>query len=332
MPGRFWSAVTFAVIASLCTMHSVTPNAVARVTQPTILYDRCPCPGGSFDVFLMDADGTNVRPLADTQDNEFDADWSPDGTRVVYTHTDPGWTRRSIIIYSLDTGKTVNIPIDKLEGFQSPVWSPDGSRIAFQASDPNDPDALTKYGIYILNLETNAVHKSASIGFQWESISWSPDGRRIVFYQSASDDLFVADANVVNGIPVNLTNTGQAVSERSPAWSPDGTEIAFVERTGGHLWVMDSNGANPRRLTDLASFAIFGASWSPDSQEILFGYWFKGDGRIHSIRRDGTQLRTIGKKDSALRRIPRLFDPAFLTVLPKDLKTTKWGELKRQRQ
>ncbi|MGH7357342.1 MAG: TolB family protein, partial [Candidatus Rokuibacteriota bacterium] len=36
------------------------------------------------DVFVMDADGTGVRPLADRPGPEFDGAWSPDGRRIVY--------------------------------------------------------------------------------------------------------------------------------------------------------------------------------------------------------------------------------------------------------
>jgi TolB protein len=40
--------------------------------------------GNGQDIFVMDADGSNVQPLVSTRNDEHCPTWSPDCTRVVY--------------------------------------------------------------------------------------------------------------------------------------------------------------------------------------------------------------------------------------------------------
>lgn len=74
------------------------------------------------DIYVMDADGGNVRRLTDSGYNSI-ADWSPDGRRVVYMG---GASGNEIRVMNADgSGKT------KLHDGSSPLWSPNGSEIAF---------------------------------------------------------------------------------------------------------------------------------------------------------------------------------------------------------
>ncbi len=69
----------------------------------------------SHDLFVMDADGSNVVQLTDTPFNELDPTWSPDGRELAFAR-DEGLVR-----LTLDTG--AELPIDPGEGsFSSPDW------------------------------------------------------------------------------------------------------------------------------------------------------------------------------------------------------------------
>jgi len=46
--------------------------------------------GGSYDLYLMDADGRNPRRLTTDPGNEGEPAWTPDGSRIVYTATPKG--------------------------------------------------------------------------------------------------------------------------------------------------------------------------------------------------------------------------------------------------
>src|SRR4051794_5678316 len=87
------------------------------------------------DVWIMNADGGDVRPLVTTPGDERYPALSPDGTRLVYRTGDPPeiWVARA------DGSDPVQLTRNAL--FDSaPSWSPDGTRIAFERGDPGADD------------------------------------------------------------------------------------------------------------------------------------------------------------------------------------------------
>ena len=98
----------------------------------------------SFDIYVIDADGTNERRLTTTPANEGDPAWSADGSQIAY-HSDAGGTLQVWIMNAdgssqrqLTTGEVVNL---------QPAISPDGQTIAFtSARDGN-------YDVYLMGLD-----------------------------------------------------------------------------------------------------------------------------------------------------------------------------------
>jgi uncharacterized protein YjdB len=99
---------------------------------------------GNFDIFVMDADGSNEQQLTNTEASEQDPAWTPDGSRIVY-YSDAGGTPQIWIMNAdgteprqLTTGEAINL---------QPAVSPDGGTIAFtSARDGN-------YEIYLMGLD-----------------------------------------------------------------------------------------------------------------------------------------------------------------------------------
>jgi TolB protein len=89
---------------------------------------------GSFDLYLVDADGKNLRRLTSDPRNESDPAWTPDGNRIVYTST--RGTGTQIALMSLDGSEVVLTSTPG--GNHSPTVSADGGTIAFiSARDGN---------------------------------------------------------------------------------------------------------------------------------------------------------------------------------------------------
>lgn len=99
---------------------------------------------GSFDLYVMDADGQNLRRLTTSTGNEGEPTWTPDGARIVYTSTTG--TNSQIAIMFADGGD--NRPLTVASGGNhSPSVSGDGRTIAFvSARDGN-------HAIYTMNLD-----------------------------------------------------------------------------------------------------------------------------------------------------------------------------------
>jgi uncharacterized protein YjdB len=99
---------------------------------------------GSFDIYVMDADGQNLRRLTTSPGNEGEPTWSPDGARIVYTSTTG--TSSQIAIMFADGGDNRPLTI-AAGGNHSPSVSGDGRTIAFvSARDGN-------HAIYTMNLD-----------------------------------------------------------------------------------------------------------------------------------------------------------------------------------
>jgi len=79
-----------------------------------------------FDVMAVRADGSELRVLAATPEWELDADWSPDGRRVVYSRWSPegeddDWQHSHVYTVGRDGRRATDLGLGV-----SPRWSPAG--------------------------------------------------------------------------------------------------------------------------------------------------------------------------------------------------------------
>jgi Tol biopolymer transport system component len=90
---------------------------------------------GSFDLYLMDPDGQNLRRVTSAAGNEGEPAWTPDGARLIYTSS--VGTTTQIAIVSADGSENRQLTTAS-GGNHSPSISPDGRTIAFvSARDGN---------------------------------------------------------------------------------------------------------------------------------------------------------------------------------------------------
>jgi Tol biopolymer transport system component len=85
---------------------------------------------GSWDVFLMNADGTNVRDVTPTAANEHVTDWSPDGLTLLVTSDANG--NSDLYRVSLSTGGQTRLTNDVGNDIAG-VFAPSGTKIAFSS-------------------------------------------------------------------------------------------------------------------------------------------------------------------------------------------------------
>jgi TolB protein len=151
-----------------------------------------PDPGaatGDSDIFIIDGnDGlrSHGKPrnlTASPAAIDDDADWSPDGTTIVFTShaaTDNPVNSPTAEIYAMradGTGKPVRLT-NNTEEERAPSWSPDGQRIAFSCRR-NGPD----FEICIMNADGSGELVLTDNSAPDLTPTWSPDGRRIVFHR-----------------------------------------------------------------------------------------------------------------------------------------------------
>ncbi len=99
---------------------------------------------GNFDIYIMDADGQQVRRLTTDPRNEGDPVWSPDGSQIVYTTTRGSTTQ--IALMPADGGESRTLTTTP-EANHSPTVSPDGRSVAFVSFRDGNQE------IYAMNLD-----------------------------------------------------------------------------------------------------------------------------------------------------------------------------------
>ena len=115
------------------------------------------------ELWVMDADGSRARPLADADAGRgYAPAWSPDSTRIAFVGRDnpddpaadqsAGALVSNIYIVETETGTTVNLT--RFDGMlvESPVWSADGHFLAFSVVTLNDT-----INVWITDLVSGAV-------------------------------------------------------------------------------------------------------------------------------------------------------------------------------
>lgn len=261
------------------------------VVNPDIAPDEnIPLPGriaffsdrdGDVEIYMIDADGTSLVRLTESEGFDVPSSWSPDGRKLAFVSERSG--SYNIYVTSVDGSKsTVQLTHDS-EGTGSPSWSPDGRRIAFSAWRDGDSE------IYVMDPDGTNIIQLTDSDADEDSPRWSPDGQRIVFAlkpESIFDpdsDIFVMDADGNNTRQLTDNDT----FEYFPVWSPDGDTIVFtsISATTGwvkdntdtyqrrydtNVYVMKADGSDIRQLThDNISGDI---SWSPDGRYMAFSY------------------------------------------------------------
>ena len=100
-------------------------------------------PAGDYDIFTMNADGTNLVNLTETEADDFSLGpydtqprWSPDGTRIVYSSDRDGQAADDAEIWVMDRdGSNKTQLTDDNQADWGPSFSPDGTKIAWTADD-----------------------------------------------------------------------------------------------------------------------------------------------------------------------------------------------------
>jgi len=210
--------------------------------------------GGTFDVYLVDADGGGLRRLIAGQTNpRFESfriltpgiSWNPSGTRLAVAVK--AGASDAIALVDVRTRHTRHYRIPTLDAIQSVQWSPDGSRIAMSATRGGQSD------IYVLDLQSGEVVNYTNDVFSDAEPSWSPDGRSIVFHSDRGDHL-VSGANKGGAFDLAEYDYGQFSLYRldleapgaltrlthDPDW--DDTSPRFGEDADRLLFISDRNG------------------------------------------------------------------------------------------
>ena len=176
---------------------------------------------GNREVYLVNEDGSSLKRLTETAEQERVPTISPDGQNVLFFRRNNERTFSHLISLTLDTNKENVIGDPGYQNFD-PHWMSDMSSITF-VSDRDD-----SWEIYRLDSNDNHAVRLTTNSVQDYSPLFSPDGSKIAYIsqESGKPDIWIMNADGTSKI--NLTP--DANEEISFGWSPDGSKIIYSSR------------------------------------------------------------------------------------------------------
>ena len=267
-------------------------------------------------LYLVNADGTDLTQLTNMDNGACQPSWAPDGTRLVFISPCLGrgeifetiYNESSLYIINADGTGLKQLTPSPGSDFE-PAWSPDGKQIAFTSVRGGFRQ------IYALNVDSLAVTLLTNTTDSIESSepSWSPDGSKIVYTVKRVGAYQVWSMNSNGQEAIQLVRSGQDLWDYLPAWSPDGRTIFFSQRRMGAFrpWLMridyEDLSQEARRMNFITP--IEDVEFSPD------GFWIAYEGMDGDGNRDIYFMTVTGSGRTRLTNDPKIdFDPAWRPV------------------
>jgi Tol biopolymer transport system component len=120
---------------------------------------------GNDEIYVMDADGSNLRRLTYNDARDWFPAWSPDGTQIAFTSGRDG--ANVIYVMNPDGSDLRRLTHGDADAWR-PAWSPDGTQIAFQSK----PDS--QWDIYVMNADGTDVRQLTTGGAADQLPAWRP--------------------------------------------------------------------------------------------------------------------------------------------------------------
>lgn len=160
---------------------------------------------GRQEIYSVDGDGVPVNLSNSPLSSDYDPQWSPDGTKIVFNSTRAD---NDVEIFVMSADGSGVMRLTNSSGFDTqPRWSPDGSKIAFTCERPGQFG--TNNEICTMNPDGSDNDRLTNSSFTEDSPVWSPDGAKILYRTSSfqGGNLLVMNANGSGQMPLT-TNTG----------------------------------------------------------------------------------------------------------------------------
>jgi Tol biopolymer transport system component len=127
----------------------------------------------NWEIYVIDADGTNLVRLTKHPENDISPAWSWDGSKLLFVSRRFG--DADLFAYDMDTGALTQLTTGELDEYD-PAWSPDGRWIAFVTQIGNQSD------LFVMHADgsdpVNLTNSSYANDFQpW----WTADSEQLIF-------------------------------------------------------------------------------------------------------------------------------------------------------
>jgi dipeptidyl aminopeptidase/acylaminoacyl peptidase len=262
-------------------------------------------PDGSWLAFVSDRDGKRqlyrialvggeAEKLTSTEEGVNNFAWSPSGTQVAYTMTDPisdaikerekRWgeiriedqDQRYAHLHVLDLSTRATRALTKgsfvVGSFD---WSPDGKYLAFDHRLTSDPADGGTADISIVNVSTGTRDVVVVQDGPDANPRWSPDGQLIAFVSAMGKPFHFFQNNVIATVAPGATSVRSLTDsfDENPnllAWTGAGIAFAASQRTWSYLFTLDPATREIDRHTPHDEWIGGGFSITRDGNTVAF--------------------------------------------------------------
>lgn len=217
-----------------------------------------------FDIFMANADGSDLVQLTNSGKYDAEATISPKGDKIVFTSTRDG--DPELYLMNLDGSEQTRLTFKK--GYDGGAFfSSDGSKIVFRASRPKTEKELEDYNdlvneglvrptnleIYVIDADGKNLKQVTNLKSASFAPFFHPDGKRIIF----SSNYGSKDRREFNLFMINIDGSGleqitfNPTFDGFPMFSPDGKYLIF----GSNRFNKNPNDTN-----------VFLAEWVEDGE------------------------------------------------------------------
>ncbi len=197
---------------------------------------------GTSQIYRINSDGSDERPITNLSAGACQPDWSPDGKKIVFVSPcevdQDEFKGSSLYIIKADGTDLIQLPTIPGGDFE-PDWSPDGEKIAFTSMR----DGYMQ--IYVITLDDNSVQRLTETNKNnteyTRQPAWSPFGNQIAYAIRRYGSYQIWTMTDKGESQEQLSQSGYELWDTNPVWSPDGAVILynqFVPASPLRVWLM----------------------------------------------------------------------------------------------
>ena len=216
---------------------------------------------GDNEIWIMDTDGSNAKPLTNDRVFKVTPVASPDGHYVVYISSNNG---RQLERIDIDGGN--HMVFDKSVYADNPDISLDGKWVIY--------DALTNGTSRIFRVPISGGEPQQLTDYPAIEPRYSYDGTRFACFLMDEKNQGYTKIGIVGadgGPPLKILDVPPSTETfRGPIWTPDNKGITVVVAQGErlNLWLQPVDGDAPKQITNFGSPVIYRREFSRDGKRV----------------------------------------------------------------